>query len=106
MPRKAQEGPAEVPDGALAGLSAGASVVRTKAGDIYFAPSPRPVAWRRLGEEGEFYVAKVQKLVAQLGQLDDELNGAIASMRTAGISWDIIGVCVGMTGEGARKRWG
>lgn len=44
----------------------------------------------------------VRRHITVLAQLDD----VVQRMRAAGLSWDSIGWCVGMSGAGARKRWG
>jgi len=34
------------------------------------------------------------------------LANAVQEARAAGASWDVIGAATGLTGEGAKKRWG
>jgi hypothetical protein len=52
------------------------------------------------GDEPEF-----AELFALHGVLDEALASAAAQLRDRGQSWAAIGRAVGMSGEGARKRW-
>jgi len=53
------------------------------------------------GDEPEF-----AELFALHAVLDEALVSAAAQLRGRGQSWAVIGRSVGMTGEGARRRWG
>jgi hypothetical protein len=52
------------------------------------------------GDEPEF-----AELFALHGVVDEALCVAAAELRGRGQSWAVIGRAVGMSGEGARKRW-
>lgn len=60
----------------------------------------------RFAEEGD--EQELAELFGLIGSVDDAMRAAIAHMRARGaeVSWARIGRAVGMTGEGARKRWG
>jgi len=53
------------------------------------------------GDEPEFAA-----LFAMHSVLDEALGDSAEELRSRGVSWAAIGRSVGMSGEGARKRWG
>jgi hypothetical protein len=61
---------------------------------------------RRFEAEGD--EPELQDLFALHAEVDQAMRVAIGNMRDRGadISWRRIGLAVGMTGEGARLRWG
>lgn len=48
----------------------------------------------------------IPALVEQIDQLRRQLDAAVAAARAEGTSWHGIALEVGMTAEGARRRWG
>lgn len=81
-------------------------MVRGKtSGAAYFAPA-EPAAYRRLSPEQQVYVASVQEHGAALVEMQERLDELVAEARSADVSWHLIGWSLGMTGEGARQRWG
>lgn len=58
---------------------------------------------RRFKEEGD--EPEFAELFALHGVLDEALASAASELRGRGQSWAVIGRAVGMSGEGARKRW-
>lgn len=81
-------------------------VVRTSEGDVFFRPHVRPRAWDRLGPEGQFLLAGIQRLAAQMSELERHLEEHVREAREVGASWDVIAWSLGMTATGARKRYG
>lgn len=81
-------------------------VVGGSEGAAFFRPHVRPRAWNRLGDEERFLVSGLQKLAAQRQQMDDHIAEHVEELRELGVSWDVIAWSVGMTGEGARRRYG
>lgn len=59
---------------------------------------------RRFVEEGD--EPEFAALFGLHAAIDEALVAAAAELRGRGFSWAVIGRSVGMTGEGARKRWG
>lgn len=59
---------------------------------------------RRFEVEGD--VDEFAALFAVHAQVDEALSVAASELRAAGLSWATVGRSVGMSGEGARKRWG
>jgi hypothetical protein len=49
---------------------------------------------------------ELRDLVQELDELRGQLDLAVAAARTDGKSWHRIALEVGMTAEGARRRWG
>lgn len=58
---------------------------------------------RRFEEEGD--EPELAELFGLLGDVESALQTAVDQLRTRDVSWAAIGRAVGMTGEGARKRW-
>lgn len=79
-------------------------VVQEIDGERQAAFVPRGIG--RMGEEGLFWMNRMQTKTMQLRELALELETDIRDAREAGMSWDSIGFCIGTTGEGARKRYG
>lgn len=81
-------------------------VSRSRSGEAFFRPAVRPRSWDRLGEEGQFLLSGVQRLAAQMSELEGHLQAHVLELREVGASWDLIGWSLGLTGEGARRRYG
>jgi hypothetical protein len=47
----------------------------------------------------------LRDLVQELDEVRGRLDAAVAAARSAGESWHRIALAVGMTAEGARRRW-
>jgi hypothetical protein len=82
------------------------AVVRGPGGETYFAPAVRSRAWGRLSRDAHGLVASVQRLAIERANLDDQITAHVGFLREEGVSWDVIATCIGMTGHGARLRYG
>ncbi|WP_025158878.1 hypothetical protein [Leifsonia aquatica] len=58
---------------------------------------------RRFEDEGD--EPELAELFGLLGDVEDALQLTVDQLRDRDVSWAAIGRAVGMTGEGARKRW-
>lgn len=65
-----------------------------------------PKSVQRLSEEAHHYVSEMQRRVALIGEMRDELDVLAVEARDAGASWGAIGWSTGMSPQAARKRWG
>lgn len=77
----------------------------TEDGRAYFEPE-MPRAAARLTEEGREAFISVQRSVMAVREAQARLDEQIEWARDAGVSWALLGWCLGLTGEAARKRWG
>ena len=50
-------------------------------------------------------IRSLQRLAKKREQLDRQADELVAVARDAGVSWERIGAALGMTGNGARKRF-
>lgn len=65
-----------------------------------------PVSLRKMSEEGRESYVTLQRVGLQLAHLEDHVRvELVPAARAAGISWSVIGAALGITGEGARKRY-
>ncbi len=60
---------------------------------------------RKLDDEGMLLVGDIQHAVRQITKLQNFLDTAVDDARAQGMSWATIGWTVGLTAEGARKKW-
>lgn len=81
-------------------------VVKTGTGEAFFRPSIAPRAWGRLSPEAQDVAAGVQRIAAQIHEMQGHLEMHVLELRELGASWDVIGWCVGTSGNAARQRWG
>ena len=77
-------------------------VVRTPAGQAALLPAS---ARRLSGDALETY-ADLMKVALQVAQLEGRMAQMADELRHYGVSWNLIGNAVGLTGEGARGRYG
>lgn len=77
-------------------------VVKTPAGQATLLPAS---ARRLSGDALETY-ADLMKIALQVGELEDRMARMADELREYGVSWNLIGTAVGLTGEGARGRYG
>jgi hypothetical protein len=70
----------------------------------YFIPM-LPKAARRLSPEGRDAVISLQDAVRDVQAAQDRLQKRATAARREGVSWMIVGWCLGLSGEAARKRW-
>ena len=77
-------------------------VVKTPAGQATVLPA---TARRLSGDALETY-ADLLKLGLQVGELEGQMGRLADELRGYGVSWNLIGHAVGLTGEGARGRYG
>lgn len=60
---------------------------------------------RKLDQEGLLVAADLQQAVRQITQLQEFIDTTVQEAREMNLSWATIGWCVGLTAEGARKKW-
>lgn len=60
---------------------------------------------KQLSEEARSIVADMQSAVIQIQRLQAQIDNSVMDARDAGMSWAAIGWSVGLTAEGARKKW-
>lgn len=65
-----------------------------------------PKSVQRLGGEALEHFAWLQRTRIDLDMLEAKIEQAIPHARGLGLSWSTIGSALGMTGEGARQRFG
>jgi hypothetical protein len=53
----------------------------------------------------DLHLHTISTLGDQLKEIETQLDKAVATARTEGLSWDRIGRAFGITRQGARKRW-
>ena len=68
--------------------------------------APTPTSYRRLSDVQRRTFARLQDHAEQLAAMDQHMRELVADARDAGVSWGLIGWSLGMTGEGARQRYG
>lgn len=64
-----------------------------------------PRSAKRLDGEQMRVVKELQLLGHQWALLERDTDAIAADARELGISWSLIGFCLGITGEAARKRY-
>ena len=67
---------------------------------------PAPFAFGRLDKVQRGVVVTLVDAARQAEAAEKRLDGWVVRARSHGISWSLIGTLCGLTGEGARKRWG
>lgn len=67
---------------------------------------PTPLAVARLGAEQRADLDRLGQVAAEVRRRQVDLAAAVATARSHGVSWAVIGHGVGTTGEAARQRWG
>lgn len=65
-----------------------------------------PTSAKRLEGEPLEVFAQMQRRGALLQKLEAELDDLAVAAREVGLSWSLIGAAVGLTAEGARRRYG
>lgn len=65
-----------------------------------------PKAARRLDGEALHAFGQVQQVARAYVELDAWRSEAVEAARDAGVSWHLIGWCLGVTGDAARRRFG
>lgn len=65
-----------------------------------------PQAVRRLGPEARSQYRHLSQLSREREGIENEIRALVLGMRSHGISWSVIGLAIGTTGEAARKRYG
>lgn len=78
------------------------AIIRTPSGAALALPNSA----RRLDEEGLMTVRELQSIGHQLAILEGQAETVAAECRASGVSWSLIGWCLGLTGEAARRRYG
>jgi hypothetical protein len=59
-----------------------------------------------LGVAGQMLVAWLKAHATRIDQLQDEVAKQVLGASESGVSWEVIGWSLGMSGEAARHRWG
>jgi hypothetical protein len=67
------------------------------------AGPPRPA--EPLTVAGQMVIAWLKAHAARVDQLQDEIAEQVLGAWEYGVSWEVIGWSLGMTGEDARHRW-
>lgn len=65
-----------------------------------------PASARRLAGEALEVYAELMQTALQVNELEAEMTEMAHELRGRGVSWALIGHAVGLTGEGARGRYG
>ena len=81
-------------------------IQRVRAADGRLSAAVVPTAFGRLGGEAVEVVRDLQRVGAAMAALQVEARELVAEARELGVSWDLLGWSLGVTGEGARKRYG
>lgn len=84
------------------------------AGDVTVSLDPMsgfgmltPQSFDRLAPEDREACLELMRLVGKRRNLARDIDQAVEHLRAHhGVSWSLIGWCVGTTGEAARQRWG
>lgn len=93
--------------GTQGGLEAGdqAEVVRVQGSHGPQALALPGSVRRKLDQEGLLVAADLQYAVREITKLQAGIDETVQDARAMGLSWATIGWCVGLTAEGARKKW-
>lgn len=89
-----------------AGYEGSISLERSSSGAAFFRPASVPAAAGRLNDHQAETLRDLQLLGDQIAAAQLRLDELVEEARSQGISWALIGWSVGLTGEGARGRWG
>ena len=65
-----------------------------------------PRSLRNLDGEAVKAAARLQLLARQRVDIDEELEYLVGAGRAAGLSWNALGWCLGVTGDAVRKAYG
>jgi hypothetical protein len=65
-----------------------------------------PRALRDLRGAPADLVADLQHVAGEIARGQDLLDGLVPECREAGLSWNSIGWCLGISSQAARQRWG
>lgn len=65
-----------------------------------------PASFKRLDRHRLAAARELMQLVGRRRHLAMEIEDLVLEMREHGVSWGVIGWCVGTTSEAARQRWG
>lgn len=65
-----------------------------------------PVGVRRLKGEAAHCASDLQRAALAVREAQENLADQVAEARELGLSWNVVGWCVGTTSEAARQRWG
>lgn len=79
------------------------AIVLTPEGRAVFVPVS--VQRRLKGEALEVY-AEYSRVALEIDKLERELDRLVPQARAVGLSWALLGSPIGLTGEGARLRYG
>lgn len=79
----------------------GVAIAKSSSGQAYFMP----VRLRNAPPETRALIAAAQGQVRAMMKARLELDRTVAQLREADVSWGSIGWTVGLTPDGARKRW-
>lgn len=109
MGKTARQARRAVPKPPLPGGDAAAESLAAWADDPDLSPAERLVRRSQIGanvdSEGQALVNLLQR-AGRAEKAQRELHQAVLDCREAGISWDRIGMRLGVNGETARRRYG
>lgn len=88
----------------LDGRPSAVALVRGRAGDAFFVPASDAHV-DPLDVDQQIAVADLQRHAVQLEAMQAHLVQLVAGARAAGASWALVGWSLGITREGARKRF-
>lgn len=77
-----------------------AKILTTRSGALFL-----PIAVKRLPEDQLETLADLQHLALARQQALISIEEVIVVARNQGLSWNVIGWSIGMSGQAARKRW-
>lgn len=78
------------------------TVVKTPGGQATVLPAS---ARRLSGDALEAY-ADLMKHALEVAAREEFMSSLVLELREYGVSWNLVGTAVGLTGEGARQRYG
>lgn len=65
-----------------------------------------PASFDRLDAARRELASRLMLLIGERRNIGREIDELVGHMRSHGMSWVVIGWCVGTTAEAARQRWG
>lgn len=65
-----------------------------------------PLAVRRMKPEQRTEWLRLVEVGREVAELEERAREEVAAARRLGVSWSVIGSALGITGEGARRRFG
>lgn len=82
------------------------ALLRSAEGAAFVRPAREPVALGRLSRVQRGLVDALEHHGNSIALMQDHMRALVDEARDAGISWNVIGWSLGLTGEGARRAYG